>query len=415
MKGGTWIAARCQKKEAVMRLRKIPRRAITPVTIVAMACLTLAGTMTASSASSAASTRTINVLLATQLTGGSLYPEVGPATLAAVKEINATGGIHGHKVVLTTCDNQSQVNVDATCAQEAVANHDVAVLGNGNVEDTTMLPILQHAHIAEIGQDESSALGSTEPIAFPGATGGFGLSNAAGPFLKRAGCTKVSAVIISGFTATAGIAAAMKASIEGSGLTYVGPTYSPITQTDFTSTMEAITLSGADCITGGLAISQTQGLLTAWKASGSTIKMVLPGTIVPPASAMASIDSGVYLFSPLRLPSDPVVKPVAAAIKKWEPQTTITQRAIEAYDYTMMFASALRKANPKTYTNRTVLAALNHISNYSPLGNVFHPYSTNKPIPGNVGNRTFNHWCIEYQANGATTTVTSGWIAIPTT
>jgi len=207
----------------------------------------------------------------------------------------------------------------------------------------------------------------------------------------------------------------MQASIVGSGLTYVGPTYSPITQTDFTSTMEAITLSGADCITGGLAISQTQGLLTAWKASGSTIKMVLPGTIVPPAASMASIDSGVYLFSPLRLPSDPVVAPVIAAIKKWEPSTTITQRAIEAYDYTMMFASALRSANPKTYTNKTVLSALNHIKNYSPLGNVFHPYTTTAKIPGNVGDRTFNHWCIEYEANGATTKVTSGWIAIPTT
>jgi ABC-type branched-subunit amino acid transport system substrate-binding protein len=357
----------------------------------------------------------IHVLLATQLTGGSLYPEVKGGTLAAIKEINATGGIHGHPIVLSICDDQSQVNVDATCAQEATGNHDVAVLANGNVEDTTMLPILQNAGIAEIGQDESSPLGSTEPIAFPGATGGFGLSNAAGPFLKAAGCTKVSAVIIAGFTATAGIAAAMKASIQGSGLTYVGPTYSAITQTNFTSTMEAITLSGANCITGGLAISQTTGLLTAWKDSGSTIKMVLPGTIVPPAAAMASIDSGVYLFSPLRLPSDPMVKPVIAAINKYAPGTTITQRALEAYDYTQMFASALEKANPAHYTKTTVLAALNHISNYSPLGNMFHAYSTTKPIPGNVGARTFNHWCIEYQANGATTKVSSGWVAIPTT
>jgi ABC-type branched-subunit amino acid transport system substrate-binding protein len=399
-----------------MSLKKISRRVITPVTVAAIVCLTLTGTATMSSAS-ASKGAAINVMLSTQLTGGSLYPEVKGGTLAAVKEINKSGGIHGHQLKLSICDDQSQVNVDATCAQEAVANHDVAVLALANVEDTTMLPILQHAHIAEIGQDMSSALDSTEPISFPGATGGFGLSNAAGTFLKNAGCTKVSAVIISGFTATAGIAAAFQSTVAQAGLTYVGPTYSPITQTDFTATMAAIAASGANCITGGLAISQTTGLLTAWTEGGysSTIKMVLPGTIVPPVSAMSSIDNGVYLFTPLRLPSDPALKPVIKDIDKYAPGTTITQRSIEAYDYTQMFAAALIKANPSKYTNKTVLSAMNHITNYEPLGSMFHAYTTSSLVPGILGPRTFNHWCIEYKAEGATTTTVSGWLKIGNT
>lgn len=400
-----------------MRLRSISRRVITPVTIVAMVCLTIAGTVSASSASTAKAAKAsgISVLLSTQLTGGSLYPEIKGGTLAAIKQINGSGGIHGHSLDLSICDNQSEVNVDATCAQQAVADHDTAVLAIGNVEDPTMLPILQHAGIAEIGQDESEELDSTEPISFPGATGAYGLNNAAATFLKQSGCTKVAAVIISGFTATAGIAATFAKTIPAAGMTYTGPVYSPVTQTDFTSTMEAITLSGADCVTAALAISQTQGLLTAWKASGSSIKMVLPGTIVPPVADMASIDTGVLLFSPLRLPSDPAVKPVIADINKYAPGTAITQRSIEAYDITEMFAAALKKANPKKYTAATVLAAMNHITNYSPPGGMFHPYTTSSKVPGVLGPRTFNHWCIEYEANGATTKTVGTWLPIAAT
>jgi hypothetical protein len=143
--------------------------------------------------------------------------------------------------------------------------------------------------------------------------------------------------------------------------------------------------------------------------------MVLPGTIVPPVADMASIDTGVLLFSPLRLPSDPTVKPVIADINKYAPGTAITQRSIEAYDITEMFAAALKKANPKTYTAATVLAAMNHITNYSPPGGMFHAYTTSSKVPGVLGKRTFNHWCIEYEANGATTKTIGSWLPIAAT
>ena len=170
-----------------MRLKVISRRCITPITVIALVGLSLVGTANVGAASAASSKSAINVMLSTQLTGGSLYPEIKGATLAAVKQVNASGGINGHPINLSICDDQSNPNVAATCAQQAVANNDVAVLGIANVEDVTMLPILQHAGIAFIGQDESTPLDATTPISFQTATGAYDLNNGGGSFGKAAG------------------------------------------------------------------------------------------------------------------------------------------------------------------------------------------------------------------------------------
>src|ERR1700761_3707726 len=50
--------------------------------------------------------------------------------------INAHGGINGHPLEVSTCDEQGDPTKTAQCGRQAIANHDVAVVGsfsfNGN-------------------------------------------------------------------------------------------------------------------------------------------------------------------------------------------------------------------------------------------------------------------------------------------
>jgi ABC-type branched-subunit amino acid transport system substrate-binding protein len=79
------------------------------------------------------------------------YPEGSTAMQAAIDYYNSTGGLDGHKIKLTICNDDGTPSVAGTCARQAVSGHDVAVLGSYSEEAATIVPILKSAHIAYIG------------------------------------------------------------------------------------------------------------------------------------------------------------------------------------------------------------------------------------------------------------------------
>jgi hypothetical protein len=119
------------------------------------------------------------------------------------------------------------------------------------------------------------------------------------------------------------------------------------------------------------------------------------------------------VYSPVRLPSDPLAAPTVADINKYASGTVISSRSIEAYAIGQLFASALTKAKPATYTAATVLAALNNDLRNTASGNILSPYSS---VPSTVADqqRVFNKSVVAYDVNGTVTkTVTPTWVEIP--
>jgi len=394
-------------------------RFVAPVAAVAAACLVFTGCSSNSSNNSSSNKSTataspIHVMLSTALTGSnSPMPETQSGLNAAVAEINHTGGIHGHPIDMAVCDTQGNENLAESCAQQAVQNKDVAVLAPGNVLTAGMIPTLQKAGIALFGADTNTALDATSPISFPAVTGGYDLNNASGSIAKQIGCQKISTLIIEAPDITTVIANSFKAAFQSVGLPYGGATYSPTSQTNFSSTLAALQATGADCVTTALSIAQTTGFLTAWKQSGSKLKVIVPGTTIAPLTSINSIDTGVYVYSPVRLPSDPLVASTVSNVTKYAPGTVISSRSIESYAIGQLFAEALTKANPATYTASTVLAALNNDLRNAPSANVLPPYST---VPTTVANqqRIFSKSVVAYDVSGTTTkTVTPAWVLIP--
>jgi ABC-type branched-subunit amino acid transport system substrate-binding protein len=80
---------------------------------------------------------------------------------------NAKGGINGHKIVVTGCDDQSDPNVGAKCAQQAVREKVSALLGVFTLVADSIWPIINQAGIPSIGLVQYAAADMTSPNAWP--------------------------------------------------------------------------------------------------------------------------------------------------------------------------------------------------------------------------------------------------------
>src|SRR5712664_1971940 len=58
---------------------------------------------------------------------------------------NAKGGINGHKIDVIGCDDQTDPNVGAQCAQQAVREHVAALLGVFTLVGASIWPIVDGA------------------------------------------------------------------------------------------------------------------------------------------------------------------------------------------------------------------------------------------------------------------------------
>jgi ABC-type branched-subunit amino acid transport system substrate-binding protein len=137
---------------------------------------------------------------------------------------NARGGINGHKVVVIGCDDQSDPNVGAKCAQQAVQEHVVALLGVFTLVADSIWPIINAAGIPSIGLVQYAAADMTSPNAWPlTAPAPVANASATGYLAKAKGCKAIADV-----QANAGANSNLpvelnKAVLKTAGIKYVGP------------------------------------------------------------------------------------------------------------------------------------------------------------------------------------------------
>jgi ABC-type branched-subunit amino acid transport system substrate-binding protein len=100
-------------------------------------------------------------------TGTPTYnlPETIVGVKASVDAVNKAGGIDGHPIDLTYCNDKSDPNTAATCARQMVDNGVVAVVGGGTFAGTDT-PILAKAGIAQLGNNPSTPAALNSPNVF---------------------------------------------------------------------------------------------------------------------------------------------------------------------------------------------------------------------------------------------------------
>lgn len=127
-------------------------------------------------------------------TQGSAQPGVRITAQAYEKWINANGGIKGGPLKVITCNEKNDPDEAENCAQQAVSEKVVAVVGSYSLAGDRYMPILEKAGIPYIGGTGVSAAEFSNPLSFP-VNGGTPVVFAAhGRQLVEAGCKKISGV-----------------------------------------------------------------------------------------------------------------------------------------------------------------------------------------------------------------------------
>jgi branched-chain amino acid transport system substrate-binding protein len=189
------------------------------------------GTTSGSSGSGATSGSDIKVMVIAPFT---LAVAPSKANYDAVRiqadDQNAKGGINGHKVVVIGCDDQGDPNVGAKCAQQAVSDHVVAILGEFSFVTSVIWPVIAPAGIPSIGLIQYGPDTMTAQAAWPitppvvAAEG-----SATGYLAKQKGCKRIAdAQANAGANSNVPVALNKKAAANA-GAEYVGPFLLPAT------------------------------------------------------------------------------------------------------------------------------------------------------------------------------------------
>lgn len=235
--------------------------------ILGVAAVAAVATTMATAASSAGAAPTIKILAESGV-GSPIgtYPGDWGGPQAAALAINKAGGINGTKVQVITCNDHITANGAVTCANEAVSQHCVAVVGWTGF-DPQVNPILAAAKIPVLQwviSDFADVLSGKGQWAIQ-----FPLNGGAFPewigevFAAKAAGAKTVAFVPTNFPGIDTVVNQEKGAATKIGLTNLGSVNTVLTQTDFSSTAQQLAALKPDAVVLDATSPQEDAILQA--------------------------------------------------------------------------------------------------------------------------------------------------------
>ncbi|MFJ1968138.1 ABC transporter substrate-binding protein [Streptomyces sp. NPDC087903] len=250
-------------------------------------------------------------------TQGSAQPGVRLTAQAYEKWINDNGGIKGAPLKVLTCNEKNNPDEAEKCAQQAVAEKVVAVVGSYSLAGDRYMPILQKAGIPYIGGTGVSAAEFSNPLSFP-VNGGTPVVFAAhGRQLVQSGCKKIAGVRYD-VAAAAVVSQFLTLGAVSAGGSAPKDLKVPLTATDLAPQVAAAT-KGTDCVS--VIMGTASGLFVkAYVQSGAKTKLgSVVGNLTPELAASTGGSSspleGAEITGYYPPTSDPAWKDFLAATK----------------------------------------------------------------------------------------------------
>jgi branched-chain amino acid transport system substrate-binding protein len=336
----------------------IAARTLAVIAVASVAALAFTG-CSSTTATSGSTKNPIKIGIVADLTGnipagfGGTNPQVDGMN-AAIKLINADGGINGRDIVTDSCDTQSGYTRGPVCAQQFIANKDVAVFGFSAGWSPTGLAATDKAGIINSTYPNTTQE-VDNPYSFPMLGGGVNSYPAQAKYLTADKHLKNAAIFYLEIPIGLTTADIYETALKRYGATKVTKIGIPLTAADLSTYVTAAKQAGAQAI---YSVEQTSTMILAIKAASQIgykpawalgDAAVDKGQIVTPLGALAQ---GVYGSSSTvewTTPSNPDTKVFLDAMKKYDPSVSIYQNTATGFASAMTFATAL-KAYKGSYT-----------------------------------------------------------------
>jgi ABC-type branched-subunit amino acid transport system substrate-binding protein len=368
-------------------------RAVASLAVVAVG-IGLAACSSSASKSTASGGQPIRIgLIAPTNTPTLNIPAVPSSVRAAIRAINASGGVKGHKLQLVYCNDKSDPNAAVQCAQQMVSSKVAAMVGDFSLFSTAILPILKKAGIPEIGATALAPQQYSFANSFLLDSGSFGPVMAAPVLAKDLGIKSMGIAYVNVPSGTVELAQSV-ATAKQAGVTVPAKIPVEVTETNFDPIITSLKNSGAQAALTILTEAQTVAFLKSYQALGAKFQVItlteaitsqeiealkgsagtmagalLLGTL-PPFSATSQFKQLVQYRTDMAAEAktgDATAKPAA-----WQPQ------GLAAWLGMYAVADVMNKSSAKTVTAATITSALNATKNLD-LG-LIPPWTPSKSV-----------------------------------
>jgi ABC-type branched-subunit amino acid transport system substrate-binding protein len=252
------------------------RRCLAPISAVLVAASLVAAGCTGSTASGPAPI-TIGALVPVTALGLSNYDA---AFKAAVRGINARGGIRGRAVVLENCDDQNDANQAQFCARKLASDYVIATAADASGFSMVEGPILDATGIPQVGNTPVNPEDSSLPTAFPITGGQVALLAGGMVGMKR---RNLGSLFIAAPDSPSGRTTVQLAGpVAKAAQVSLASTYVPVSASDLATYVQSAIQSKAQVVFPALAPAQTtQFIMASRQANAGYVIMVPYGEFSP--------------------------------------------------------------------------------------------------------------------------------------
>jgi branched-chain amino acid transport system substrate-binding protein len=320
------------------------------------------GGSSASSGSSTATGSPIVIADDTEVTGsGADYSAMPKAEQVAVDYLNASGGVGGHPLKLITCDTKYNAAGSLACAQQAVAQNPVAILGEDDFSNASGADALYKSRgVTTMNMPNQPTLAqSTSEFAIGGGATSelLGMGEYWGKMLKVTNAASLALDIPVGHNFTGLIAPAAKAA----DVSTMNIVYFPDNNTDFSAQVAQVTSGKPQVILPVIHASQlgqVWGQLEQQGVKASQIYDVSSGESAALLKQAGSTAVGVHITAEFANPSDtsdPQVKTFDEAMQKYgDPSDTGSAFAEWGFANIMFLDTVAKAIGPDKVTAASV-------------------------------------------------------------
>jgi ABC-type branched-subunit amino acid transport system substrate-binding protein len=363
-------------------MRRLSITSAIGITAAVMAALVGCGS-SKSVGSPARSADPIKLMVIGELSSPAIsVPQLVTGAKAAVNEVNAAGGVNGHKLELLSCNTQTDPNVAAGCARQAVSEKVSAVVGMLSLEGNSVQPILAAANIPTIANQALSPLDYTSSNSFPIITAPVSIVSMALTLPGYQDCKHPAILTVNNPSAQGGAnlikSVYTKLNIDTKIVSV------DLQSTDIRPQVATLLSGGTDCVFGAIPPAIGLGLVKDVGDSGQKVKMsqVMTATPLGPMRQLGAAAQSVYASTPYLLPGTSVAaNKFAQAMTGVDPNAVQDDAAEGAYTGVLIFAQVAKSLTE--YSGPTVLNGLNTAKNVD-VGTIapIPSFPANGGIPG---------------------------------